>query len=208
MKKTCKFCKSEIDKDAKRCPKCHGDLRSWPARHPILTGLMAIIGLVILVSSAGGKSGSTKTGSSSNQAQEPQYKIGDTIKTDNFEVTITSAKERSSVGSSYFRKSPSEGGTFLAVQWSYKNISDKPINTFNFPSIRLVDSNSTTYDSDIGTSGNFATELNLDRKIFSDLNPGITVKDASVFEVSKEQFAKGEWKLLIKVDGKDVKVGI
>jgi hypothetical protein len=208
MKKTCKFCKSEIDKDAKRCPKCHGDLRKWPARHPILTGLMAIIGLIVLVSSAGGKGGSSKTGSSSNQTQEAQYKVGDTIKTDNFEVTITSAKERGSVGSSYFRKSPSEGGTFLAVQWSYKNISSNPVNAFKFPSVKLVDSNSTTYGSDIGASADFATELNLDRKILSDLNPGITVKDASVFEINKGQFEKGGWKLLIGVDGKDIKVGL
>ena len=82
------------------------------------------------------------------------------------------------------------------------------MNAFKFPSVKLVDSNSTTYGSDIGASADFATELNLDRKILSDLNPGITVKDASVFEINKGQFEKGGWKLLIGVDGKDIKVGL
>lgn len=206
MKKTCKFCKSEIDKDAKRCPKCHGDLRSWPARHPILTGLLVLIGGIILLSSLGGKGSTSTTGS--NQTKEVEYKVGDVIKTNKFEITITSAKERSSVGTGYFIKNPSEGGIFFAVQWSYKNISSDPVNAFEVPSVKLIDSKSTVYDSDIGASGDFATELNLDRKIISNLNPGITVKDASVFEINKEQFEKGGWKLLIKADGKDIKVGI
>ena len=45
--KKCKFCQSEIDKNARKCPQCQADLRSWFSRHPILT----IIGLMILVSS-------------------------------------------------------------------------------------------------------------------------------------------------------------
>ena len=37
MEKTCKFCKSKIDAEAIKCPKCGTDQRSWFARHPILT---------------------------------------------------------------------------------------------------------------------------------------------------------------------------
>lgn len=48
MKKTCKACKSQIDAKATKCPKCGTDLRSWFARHPILT----ILGLLLIVPSA------------------------------------------------------------------------------------------------------------------------------------------------------------
>lgn len=55
-KKKCKHCQEEIDAKAKRCPKCQGDLRSWPARHPILTAILAlfIIGMGIGAVSGGG----------------------------------------------------------------------------------------------------------------------------------------------------------
>lgn len=41
--KQCKHCKEMVNKDAKRCPKCQWDLRSWFNRHPIWTVLIAII---------------------------------------------------------------------------------------------------------------------------------------------------------------------
>lgn len=49
MKKTCKFCQSEINKDAKRCPKCQGDLRGGFEKHPILTvlGILFITPFII-----------------------------------------------------------------------------------------------------------------------------------------------------------------
>ncbi len=44
--KKCKWCQGEITKDAKRCQHCHGDLRSWPRRHPFV---LAVILFVIFV---------------------------------------------------------------------------------------------------------------------------------------------------------------
>lgn len=43
--KTCPDCQSKISAKAKKCPHCRKDLRSWFARHPILT----IIGVLILL---------------------------------------------------------------------------------------------------------------------------------------------------------------
>lgn len=48
--KTCKHCKEQINKTAKRCPKCTGDLRSWPERHPILVVILILISWVFLIS--------------------------------------------------------------------------------------------------------------------------------------------------------------
>ena len=41
--KKCPKCQEEISSKAKKCPKCQADLRSWPARHPILSILLILI---------------------------------------------------------------------------------------------------------------------------------------------------------------------
>jgi len=41
--KKCPECQTEISAKAKKCPQCQSDLRSWPARHPILTTLGILI---------------------------------------------------------------------------------------------------------------------------------------------------------------------
>lgn len=208
--KVCKECKKEISSSAAKCPECGKDQRNWVMRHKFLTVVLAIIFLIVI-----GNSGKKSTpNQSSNQPEQKSqatkipelvYKVGEVIKTDKYEITITSAEERNVVGSQYFEKKPSEGGIFIAIQWKYKNVSEKPIGSFSTPSIKLIDENGIEYSSDIGAGSDFATELKLDRKILSDLNPGITVNDAQVFEVSKEKFNKETWRILIKADGKDLK---
>lgn len=214
--KNCPKCGELILASAKRCKHCQADLRNWFARHKVLTGLGLFIVLIIILVSVGGdkdKSENTTTSSSNEsgdtkKAEQVVYKVNEPIKSDSVELTITSIQEKKQVGSEYFQSNPSEGGTYVAVQWKYKNTSDKPIGMFSHPRINLVDSAGTSYDADIDASGNYATEIKLDRKIVSDLNPGITVNDASVFEVSKESYAKGEWSLMIKSDNKEYKVSI
>lgn len=121
-------------------------------------------------------------------------------------MTVTSVSTPNSVGSQYFVEKPSEGGVLVAVQWKYKNTSSEPIGTFSQPSIKLVDSAGVEYSSDTGKTSAYATEIKLDRKILSDLNPGITVQDAQVFEVSKESYDQGGWYVVVKADGKNYKV--
>jgi hypothetical protein len=47
--KLCRYCKKEVDFSAKRCSHCHGDLRKWLVRHPILTVFGGLIGFVIFL---------------------------------------------------------------------------------------------------------------------------------------------------------------
>ena len=126
--------------------------------------------------------------------------VGDTFRTEKFEITITSAGERSSVGSEFFVQQPSTGATFIAVQATIKNISSRPINSFSMPDIHLIAPDGIRFDPDIGASSSFATELDSDEKVFSDLNPGITVKSGNVFEVAKDQFDKTTWRLFVDAD--------
>ena len=45
---------------------------------------------------------------------------------DQLEVTVSNFEEKSTVGNEYINKQASEGGTFVAIQYTMKNISDKP----------------------------------------------------------------------------------
>ncbi len=91
----------------------------------------------------------------------------------------------------------------MVVTWNYKGIADRPVDTFPSPSLKFQDRNRTESDPDICASGSYASEINLDRELFSDLNPGVLENDAQVFAVSKAQVDEGGWRLRIKAD-KDI----
>lgn len=213
MTKICPKCQEEIKEGAKKCKHCGADLRNWFVRHKFWTGVLILIILVVGISAAGG--GEDKSSPSSDvsetekvQQEEKNYQIGESITTDKLEITVTSVNEDSQVGSGIIEEQASEGATLVLVDWKYKNVSDEPLKSFSNPDIKLVDENGTEYSADMGKSGIYATERDLDRKIISDLNPGITVKDAAVFEVSKEAFSEGQWELKIKFDGESYFVEI
>lgn len=168
--------------------------------------LVVIIVIGAISGSGGEKSGSGSSSSQQEQQAEQIYKVNDPITSKNMEITVTSVAERSSVGGQYVRETVSEGGTLVVINWQYKNTSSEPIGTFSQPSLKLQDASGVEYSSDAGKSGSYATEIKLDRKILSDLNPGILVKDAGVFEVSKESYAQGGWFAVIRADGKNYKV--
>ena len=224
----CKACNADIAKGVNKCPHCGKDQRNWFMRHKVLS----VIIILVVLGSIGALNGNdekdtavktstndtvqtkqettqnkTETNKDESKEEQTSYKMGDVIKTDKFEITINSIEQKSQVGDEYIQKTPSEGGVYVAVQWQYKNISDKPIGSFSVPRINLLDKNKTKYSTDIDASGTFATEVNPDEKIVSDLNPGITVKSADVFEVSKDSFNQSGWKLLINAD-KDINVDV
>ncbi|MBP9669812.1 DUF4352 domain-containing protein [Candidatus Woesebacteria bacterium] len=175
-------------------------------------GVIGIVVLAIIGALSGGSdnNSSTKSNQTGQQAQrqETTYKIGEKVTSKNLEMTVTTVGEKASVGTQYFMEKPSEGGTLVVVQWQYKNISSEPVGSFSQPTIKLVDSSGVEYSNDGGKTSAYATEIKLDTKILSDLNPGITVKDADVFEISKEAYTKGGWSVLIKADGKSYKISL
>jgi formylglycine-generating enzyme required for sulfatase activity len=142
----------------------------------------------------------TLTTPSGTQPATSLAKVGDTIKTQTLEITLTSVAVRGSVGTDFDESKPSEGGMYVAIQWSYKNISNQPIDALSTPTIKLVDNSGVVYSGDVGASGSFASELKIDAKLVSDLNPGIKVTDADVFEISKDSLAKPGWKVKISGD--------
>lgn len=200
---SCKACGKEIAKGVKKCPNCGKDQRNFFMRHKIITLLLAVVVIIILVNiGGGGGSSSSKTASSkAAESKEKLYNIGDTVKTEKTEVTVTKVEKRDSVGSQFVEKKASDGGVIVAVQYTVKNVSNKPLSSFSIPRAKLVDSKGTSYDSDIDASSSYATETKVDNsKILSDLNPNIKVTDVKAFEVDKNAYSKGSWKLKFSND--------
>lgn len=214
--KKCRKCKEEIPADAKVCSKCRAKQGNWFQRHLILT---IILGLILLSAFGNALNGNknqnsspTNTNSTNNEnkkTEEKIYSLGETFTlADKTEINITSMTEKASVGSQYFQSKPAEGGTYVAINWTVKNISDQPISSFSTPNIKLLSPTGVEYNYDINATSNYATEKDLDRKILSDLNPGILVNDAQVFEISSELFAQPGWQVVVSGFGKTIKVSL
>ena len=207
----CKACGKEIAKGVKKCPSCGKDQRNWFMRHKILSFIGIIVSLIIIGGALGGENEESTTetvNTTETPAEAPVekvYAVGEVVPTDQLEVTVSKMEERSSVGSQYVTKQASEGGIFVAIQYAMKNVSDEPVGMFDYPTIKLVDEKGTEYTSDIDASSIYAVETNIDNsKVLSDLNPGISITDTEVYEISQESFASGQW--FIEIDGQKVQI--
>ncbi|GIP46389.1 hypothetical protein J45TS6_48480 [Paenibacillus sp. J45TS6] len=208
----CKACNKEIAKGVKKCVGCGKDQRNWFMRHKIMTFIGAIIILVIVVNMGGG-SGEEKVAATNGDVSTKQtektdtiYNVGDTVKDKQLELTVTKFEELDEIGDpSFLGKKASDGGTLVAIQYTMKNVSDEPVGMFSYPSVNLVDEKGTKYDSDIDGTSAYAVETKIDdSKVFSDLNPDISVSSVEVYEVSKTRFAEGSW--FIKIGDSKVQI--
>jgi hypothetical protein len=204
----CKVCNAEIAKSAKTCPSC-GAKNKKPFFTKWWVWVVAVFVVIGIASNSSNKSQVSPQGNDnvaqtatkgSSVKSEATFNIGDTVKTDKFEITIISVEERMKIGTQYLNSKPADGGIYVAVKWEYKNISKEPIGTFSFPTIKLQDSNKTKYNSDMSASSYYATEIDPNRKILSDLNPGIKVIDGEIFEISKETYSQAGWQIIIDAD--------
>lgn len=203
---SCKACNKEIAKGVKKCPHCGKDQRNFFRKHKILTFIGAIIIVGGIGAAAGGGGSDTTSVSTSDEPKtESTVKVGDTIKKDDVEVSVTKVEERDKVGVDGAEKNASDGGTLVAIQYTIKNAGKEPLGSFSIPTATLVGPDGTEYEADIDATSNYAVETDIDNsKILSDLNPGIKVTDVQVFEVSKDDYAQGKW--FVKVNDKKVSI--
>ena len=133
--------------------------------------------------------------------EEPgkQGKIGDTSFTPKFAITVSRVAVRSSIGSILVEK-PSSGAVFAVVPFKFKNISKEPVSTIDTPKVVLISPENVKYDEAVGATASYAADSENNTNTISDVNPGITQKDAAVFEVAKEEWVKGSWKIKVVAD--------
>jgi hypothetical protein len=169
-------------------------------------------GLILLLVIIGlGGSDSYEVPSVSKQvAQEEEiiYGVGETMVYPRIELIIVSVNHKKSVGGEFLNEVASEGAILITVDYKYKNTSPEPIRSFSKPRIKLIDNKGVEYNPDIGKSSVYAVEKNIDSKVISDLNPGITVNDVEVFEIGEKQFVEDKWTLLVSSDNETYRVAI
>lgn len=228
----CKECSAAVSDTVATCPQCGFVIKKPEGLiKRLLKGVaVGFLGLIILgrvltlfsksrdaggslpernieQSSAGGGTSDVSvrevnSGAAPTSSAQSHSLIGDLIQTKKFEITVTKAEIKNTVGEGFLQSKPAEGGIYVAVQWRYKNISEQPVSFFSFPKLYLFDPKKNKFSHDVSASGSFASELKLTEKVVSDLNPGITVSSASVFEVSKDFFNPKTWNLSISADQK------
>lgn len=126
-------------------------------------------------------------------SQNPQ--VGEAAVTDIFEFTVTNAYVVDDLGPD---KHIPEGAVYVAVEYELKNISKKPVSSWDLPSVHLVDGNDAIYNQDSDASWYF--EKYTDSKMISDMNPGIKTRDARIFEVSIDTLNNGGMRAYLNAD--------
>ncbi len=214
----CKECDEEISKKAKQCPKCGAPGKKkigffkWLL---IFFGFLFVLGLLApepepqkttinptaaRQNNVDGNNSNPNPASKSHNKVDSIVKVGNTFNTRKFEITITNVRTTTFVGSEYFHSTPPEGAIFIDIRWQFKNVSGKPLSCFSIPTIYLIAANDTKYKLDTEATTALKTALNLDSYVFSDVNPGILVRDATVFEVSKTLYDPKAWYLYVDAD--------
>ncbi len=162
-------------------------------------GFAALVALVLVCSIFVGNDSSSGS-ASAPAAPAKTYGIGDTLNDGKVALIVTNIETKGSVGDEYSNTAASEGAVYVAVQYKYKNVSGSAIGMFEKPKISLYDPSGTAYEEDINATTSYSSQVGIDEKIISDLNPGITVKSCTVFEVSKELFNQTGWRLILVSD--------
>lgn len=139
--KQCKYCKTEIPKDAKVCPNCRkkqSGIGKWI--------IIAIVVIIIIAALAGGgddkdknpqkvednkettqvetkETDSNDTAAETQQAEEKSniFQVGDVVETNNFRITYVSAGEYT--GDNEFLQ-PKDGYVYWQFEFKFENISD------------------------------------------------------------------------------------
>ena len=171
--------------------------------HSTLSRVLGFGWLALCVIAVVSSSGTSPSASSNGTAQTgtdaavAAFKVGDSVELPGAAVQITSIKTRDTVGGEYMRETASDGGVLVVVTYSLTNTGSKPLQAFMQPDIKLVDAAGVAYDPDIAKTGAYATEANLNTKIMSDLNPGVSTRGAEVFEVGKTRYDPTTWRVMV-----------
>jgi len=120
--------------------------------------------------------------------------IGQKVITPKIELELESVK----IGTLLRHAKPSHGAIFIAVEWKYKNISDKPITPIMKPVLKLVSPNGETYNTDVRATKIVSKMLKI--IAVNSVNPDITVNLVSVFEVDASTAKMDGWQAIINAD--------
>ncbi len=189
MTKKCKSCQTEIDKKAKKCPHCQADQRSWFGRHPIITGIIALIVVFGVIGAAGGsKSGNqssnsnTSTDTASNKQDESQKVNGlnEVVQDGDLAFTVTNVTTAKTLGNSFTQKNAQ--GTFYVLTLKIENKGNKTA-TFDSSMAKVTDDKGREFERSIeGQTAKGLAQGNVDL-FLQQIQPSLSVTGDLVFDL-------------------------
>ena len=126
----------------------------------------------------------------------PVVPLEKSAEAEGFEVTVNAVEQRSQIGIEGLGPAAGAGETFIVVRYSLKNLGKKPVSSWDFPTVDLMDSSSQVYAGDSEASA-LESALSEDITGSSDLNPNITAKLVSVWKIHKASFDESTWRMKI-----------
>lgn len=176
----CKECGEEVSKDAKACPKCGKDQRSFFKKHPVwcTLGIIVILGVIFGSGSSSEPKNTLNGGEQSVQKnstvqEKTEYNVGEVYEDDYIAVKFTAKNENFTKYSKY-----------ADIKSEYKVIQA----TFEFENVGTTDEYVSSYDFNCYADGYdceafYSVE---DSTFASTLSSGKKTKGNVYFEVPKD----------------------
>lgn len=180
--------------------------KAGPLKAILIGGGLVVGSLAILVAGAtfvSSVDGQSASGGDEAPAQMAVYQIGLPARVGDVEFTLLGVEIRDVVGSEFIKQEARPGEEFLAIRYTYKNVGNAPISTWNSPRVRLMDGNGQEYSMDVGASSSYAVEVKNDSNALSDINPGVTQSDSDVFVLGSDHLYSNTWVLKVSQAGQD-----
>lgn len=192
MKKKCKSCQTEIDAKAKKCPHCQADQRSWFGRHPILTGIIAIIVVFGMIGAAGGSKSDTQSSGSNTTAEtasnkqdnsQKVYGLNEAVQDGDLAFTVTDVTTAKTLGNSFTQKNAQ--GTFYVVTVKIENKGNKTA-TFDSSMGKVTDDKGREFERSIeGQTAKGMAQGNVDL-FLQQIQPSLSVTGDLVFDLPSD----------------------
>jgi len=136
------------------------------------------------------------------------FSMGQPIDTDaGYTVSVENYDRRQQVGLPNSLEAAPDGDMFVVVNFKEKNTSAAPIPSYAIKSLVLVDGAGVEHDEDSEKTNSYMIERLGGPRLWTQLDPGVSVQDVSVFDVPKNAFDPSQWFLALgDKDGPRVKL--
>ncbi len=190
--KICKYCKSEIAKDAKICPNCR---KKQKGRLRIIIGIIVVLLIISIVS----KGGSNKTNNSNSKNSDDVVEVGGSFEDNGLKFTVNDAKINYPIKDEYGLYKLDDNYVYLMLDVTFENTGDgdKYVSIYDFDC--YADNTSCEQKYVTETTGDFInTNLSSGRSVsFKTLYAVPT--DASSIELEYESNIWTNNKVVIKI---------
>lgn len=162
--------------------------RNWFKRHKFLTGIIALVLVIMIVNAGGGTSDTSNTSanksesnSEKNEDEAKTASIGESVRDGKFEFVVKSVKcGETTVGTNEYLQDKATG-QFCRVSMSIKNIGNEAQSLFG-DNQKLLDNQGREFSYD-STATIYASSDDSGSTWFDQINPGNTVEGDLIFDV-------------------------